>query len=118
MSADLTFSDATSLAEMIRTREVSPVEVMQAHLNRIEEINPKLNAIVSIASDALHVAKAAEAAVLRGEVLGPLHGVPFTVDAATPGLPRSSRTGTPRPVRTSTARRRAALCPRSRASRE
>ena len=78
MSADLTYADATKLAELIRAKEVSPVEVVQAHLNRIEALNPKLNAIVTVADDALRSAKAAEAAVLAGETLGPLHGVPFT----------------------------------------
>ncbi len=52
---------------------------MQAHLNRIEAVDPRINAIVTIADDALKAAKAAEAAVLSGEDLGPLHGVPFTV---------------------------------------
>jgi aspartyl-tRNA(Asn)/glutamyl-tRNA(Gln) amidotransferase subunit A len=79
MSTELTYSDATKLAELIRNREVSPVEVMKAHLDRIEAVNPKINAIVTIAGTALESARAAEAAVLRGDELGPLHGVPFTV---------------------------------------
>ncbi|WP_213803469.1 amidase [Granulicella sp. dw_53] len=79
MSTELTYSDATKLAELIRTREVSPVEVMKAHLDRIEALNPKVNAVVTIANDALESARAAESAVLRGDKLGPLHGVPFTV---------------------------------------
>jgi aspartyl-tRNA(Asn)/glutamyl-tRNA(Gln) amidotransferase subunit A len=79
MSTEITYSDATKLAELIRTREVSPVEVVQAHLDRIEAVNPKLNAIVTVAVDALEAARAAEAAVLAGAELGPLHGVPFTV---------------------------------------
>src|SRR4051794_23022454 len=78
MSNDLIRLDATRLAEMIRSREVSPVEVVQAHLDRIEAVNPKINAVVTVAGDALDAAKAAEAAVLAGEQLGPLHGVPFT----------------------------------------
>ena len=78
MSTELTYSDATKLAELIRTREVSPVEVMKAHLDRIEAVNPKVNAIVTIADDALESARSAESAVLRGDQLGPLHGVPFT----------------------------------------
>src|SRR4051812_46021353 len=78
MSAELTYTDATKLAELIRTREVSPVEVMTAHLNRIEAVNSKVNAIVTVLEQALEAAKAAEAAVLRGDQLGPLHGVPFT----------------------------------------
>ena len=55
MSTELTYSDATKLAELIRTREVSPVEVMKAHLDRIEAVNSKVNAIVTIADDALRV---------------------------------------------------------------
>ena len=79
MSTALIYSDATKLAELIRTREISPVEVIKAHLDRIDAVNPKVNAIVTIADRALESAKEAEAAVLRGDELGPLHGVPFTV---------------------------------------
>ena len=78
MTTPIFYSDATRLAELIRNREISPVEVVQAHLDRIEAVNPKINAIVSVAEGALEAAKAAEAAVLAGEKLGPLHGVPFT----------------------------------------
>lgn len=78
MSSELTKYDATKLSELIRTREVSPVEVMQAHLDRIEAVNQKVNSIVTIANGALESAKEAEGAVLRGEEVGPLHGVPFT----------------------------------------
>jgi aspartyl-tRNA(Asn)/glutamyl-tRNA(Gln) amidotransferase subunit A len=79
MSNDIIFSDATRLAELIRTKAISPVEVVQAHLDRIAAVNPAINAIVTVADGALAAAKAAEAAVLSGETLGPLHGVPFTV---------------------------------------
>ncbi|MCR5857201.1 amidase [Mesorhizobium sp. J428] len=79
MTHQITRFDATKLAELIRTREISPVEVMHAHLDRIEAINPTINAIVTVAEDSLDAAKAAEAAVMAGEELGPLHGVPFTV---------------------------------------
>src|SRR6202034_3236103 len=79
MSTALIYSDATKLAELIRTREISPVEVIKAHLDRIEAANPKVNAIVTIADGALESAKEAEAGVLRGDELGPMHGVPFTV---------------------------------------
>jgi aspartyl-tRNA(Asn)/glutamyl-tRNA(Gln) amidotransferase subunit A len=78
MSSDIFYFDATKLAELIRIRAVSPVEVVQAHLDRIEALNPKLNAIVAVADDALEAARAAEAAVLAGKELGPLHGVPIT----------------------------------------
>ncbi|HEY0910722.1 MAG TPA: amidase [Bradyrhizobium sp.] len=79
MTKEIIFSDATKLAELIRTKEVSPVEVVQAHLDRIAAVDPKINAIVTLADGALKAAKAAEAAVLAGDELGPLHGVPFTV---------------------------------------
>jgi aspartyl-tRNA(Asn)/glutamyl-tRNA(Gln) amidotransferase subunit A len=79
MSSEIIYSDATRLAELIRTHEVSPVEVVQAHLDRIEAVNPKLNAIVTVAAGALAAARAAEAAVLAGDEIGPLHGVPITV---------------------------------------
>lgn len=78
MNSDILYSDATKLAQLIRTRAVSPVEVMQAHLDRIEALNPKLNAIVTVADHALETARAAEAAVMAGNELGPLHGVPIT----------------------------------------
>src|ERR1700753_282141 len=78
MSTELIYSDATKLAELIRTREVSPVEVMKAHLDRIEAVTPEVNAIVTIVEDALEAARKAEAAVQREDELGPLHGVPFT----------------------------------------
>jgi aspartyl-tRNA(Asn)/glutamyl-tRNA(Gln) amidotransferase subunit A len=79
VTKEIIFSDATKLAELIRTKEVSPVEVVQAHLDRIAAANPKINAIVTLADGSLKAAKAAEAAVMAGDELGPLHGVPFTV---------------------------------------
>src|SRR5262245_36363922 len=79
MTDNITRMDATSLAELIANRELSPVEVVQAHLDRIIEVNPKINAIVTLADNALDGAKKAEAAVKSGAKLGPLHGVPFTV---------------------------------------
>jgi aspartyl-tRNA(Asn)/glutamyl-tRNA(Gln) amidotransferase subunit A len=79
LTAHIIYSDATKLAEMIRTKQVSPVEVVQAHLDRISSVDPKVNAIVTLADGALDAAKTAERAVLAGDELGPLHGVPFTV---------------------------------------
>lgn len=79
MSTEIIYFDATKLAELIRTKEVSPVEVMQAHLDRIEAVDPKINAIVTVADGALEAARTAEKAVIDGEELGPLHGVPFSV---------------------------------------
>jgi aspartyl-tRNA(Asn)/glutamyl-tRNA(Gln) amidotransferase subunit A len=79
MESEIIYSDATKLAELIRTKEVSPVEVVQLHLDRIEAVDPKINAIVTVAESALEAAKAASKAVVAGDKLGPLHGVPFTV---------------------------------------
>src|ERR1700728_3237849 len=95
MSTELIFSDATKLAELIRTREVSPVEGVKAHLDRIEAVNPRVNAIVTLADGALKAAKAAEAAVLAGDELGPLHGVPFTAKDSIDTAMVATQRGTP-----------------------
>jgi aspartyl-tRNA(Asn)/glutamyl-tRNA(Gln) amidotransferase subunit A len=79
MTDEIFYMDATRIAELIAKREVSPVEVMKAHLDRIAEVNPKVNAIVTVAEGALELARKAEAAVGSDTHLGPLHGVPFTV---------------------------------------
>lgn len=78
MTDELHYADATKLAELIRTKEVSPVEVVKAHLDRIGAVDPLVNAIVTVAEGALEDAREAEAAVLGRLPLGPLHGVPFT----------------------------------------
>jgi len=76
----LFYEDATSLARLIRTKQVSPVEVVQAHLDRIAAVNPKVNAITTLlAEQALQAAKAAERAVVEGKELGIFHGVPFSI---------------------------------------
>ena len=82
MTDNIIQMDASRIAELVANRELSPVEVMQAHLDRIAEVNPKVNAIVTMADGALDAAKEAEAAVKPGARLGPLHGVPFTVKDA------------------------------------
>src|ERR1700754_3791565 len=79
MTANIIHMDASRIAELIANRELSPAEVMKAHLDRIAEVNFKVNAIVTMADDALEEAKKAEAAVMSGAQVGPLHGVPFTV---------------------------------------
>jgi aspartyl-tRNA(Asn)/glutamyl-tRNA(Gln) amidotransferase subunit A len=76
---DIIYFDAADLAERIRAGELSPVEVVKAHRARAEAVNPALNAIVTFFEDVEERARAAEAAVLVGEPLGPLHGVPFTI---------------------------------------
>lgn len=76
---DLHVESITRLAELIRKRKASPVEVVQAFLSCIDEFNPRLNAIVTIAADVLERAKEAETTLMRGDALGPLHGVPLTI---------------------------------------
>ncbi|HEU4874413.1 MAG TPA: amidase [Pyrinomonadaceae bacterium] len=76
---DLVTLSLEELAWLIRERKVSPVEIAQAHLDRIAELNPALNAIVTLAPDVLQRAREAEAAVMRGDQLGSLHGVPVTI---------------------------------------
>ncbi|HJU54873.1 MAG TPA: amidase [Pyrinomonadaceae bacterium] len=70
---------AARLAALIRRREVSPEEVVAAYLRQIERVNPELNAVVTINEWALDCAWEAQAAVMGGRELGPLHGVPVTV---------------------------------------
>ena len=72
-------TDLCTIARLIREREVSPVEVVEVYLQQISRLNPALNAIVTLAPDAIGQAREAEQAVMRGEQLGPLHGVPVTI---------------------------------------
>jgi Asp-tRNA(Asn)/Glu-tRNA(Gln) amidotransferase A subunit family amidase len=77
---DLCYIPATELAAAIRAKKVSPVEVVNAVLARIEQLNPQLNAFCLVTADAARqAAQAAEQAVMRGETLGPLHGVPVSI---------------------------------------
>jgi Asp-tRNA(Asn)/Glu-tRNA(Gln) amidotransferase A subunit family amidase len=79
----LTFLSATGIAAAIRSKEVSPVEVARAHLAGIERLNPRLNAFVDYQPEVvLAQARAAEAAMMRGEEVGPLHGVPLSIKSA------------------------------------
>ena len=71
------------MAKLIRTRNLSPVELVQAHLDRIERLNPKINAYVQVDDEgALAAARRAEQTVLENKTLGPLHGVPISVKSA------------------------------------
>jgi amidase len=71
---------ATELAEAIRTKQASSQDVIEAHLRRIESVNPAINAVVIVsAEEALAAAKSADRLVAAGVELAPLHGVPFTV---------------------------------------
>jgi aspartyl-tRNA(Asn)/glutamyl-tRNA(Gln) amidotransferase subunit A len=89
-SGPLHYQDATTLAALIATKQFSSREVVQAHLDRIAAVNPKINAIVTLlAEDALRDADAADKAVARGAELGPLHGVPVSIKDSldTAGIP-------------------------------
>ena len=79
MSEEIFYADAATLAQRIRDRSLSPVEVTQVHLERIESVNPRLNALIAFPDGVMERAREAEAAATRGEFWGPLHGVPFTV---------------------------------------
>ena len=78
-SDDLCWLPALELASLIRAKKVSPVEVTEAVLARIERLNPALNAFCTVTTDeARDAAQAAEVSVMTGEELGPLHGVPVS----------------------------------------
>src|ERR1700693_1672845 len=85
MSESLSRRTAVELASLIATKAVSPVEVLDAHLATIARVNPTLNAIVTLVADGARVlAKQAEAAVMRGDKLGALHGLPVAIKDVTP----------------------------------
>jgi len=70
----------TDLARAIRDKKVSAAEVVDAYLDRIRVVNPKLNAVVQLSEESAHdQAVKADEALSRGDILGPLHGVPFTI---------------------------------------
>lgn len=81
----LSYTAATDLAARVRRKEISPVEIVSNSLARIEAVNPQLNCFCFIfAEEAMALARAAEAAVVRGDDLGPLHGVPVAIKDFTP----------------------------------
>lgn len=80
MDSALIARDAVTLARQIRAKEISPVEVVDAVLHRIEALQPTVNAFITVTADeAREAARRAEAAVMAGGLLGSLHGVPFSV---------------------------------------
>ncbi|MEE8469988.1 MAG: amidase family protein [Dehalococcoidia bacterium] len=79
-SHDICWMNAADMARAIKEKKLSPVEVVRALFERIEAINPKINAYVTLtAESALARAKQAEDAVVSGDSLGPLHGVPVSI---------------------------------------
>jgi len=81
--SELTFLSAVSMAEQICRKKLSPIELVEAHLARIEKLNPKLNAFVQVDAEGAHrQAREAEDTVTRGERVGPLHGVPISIKSS------------------------------------
>lgn len=79
-STELTFRSARDLARAIRERELSAAEVMAAHLETIERVDPAVNAMVTVLPEAaLEQAREADAALARGDAVGPLHGLPVAI---------------------------------------
>ena len=78
--ADIPFLSATELSELIKKKEVSPVEVVEAYLERIDDLDFKFNAYLTLCrSEALQAAREAEQAIAQGNYLGPMHGIPVAV---------------------------------------
>ena len=81
---DLCYTPAHILSGLIRNKELSPVELVKACLERIESINPKINAFCTVAGDyALEAAGKAEEKIMSGTPTGPLHGVPVSIKDVT-----------------------------------
>jgi amidase len=91
LPSDVVMLDGAALSDAIHSRQVSCSEVMNAYLDHIEEVNPRVNAIVALQDRALLLSKSLErdAQLARGEWLGPLHGFPFAVKDLIPveGIP-------------------------------
>ncbi|MDB5988196.1 MAG: amidase [Nevskia sp.] len=79
-STDPLFVSATKLAQMIRNKQITAVEAVTRCYARIDQVNPKINAVVAFCRErALAEAKLADESLAAGKILGPLHGVPFTI---------------------------------------
>lgn len=79
-SSELCFTPATELGRLIRDRQLSPVELAGAVLDRIEHLNPRLNAFITVTADlAREQAQAAEARARGGALIGPLDGIPYSI---------------------------------------
>jgi aspartyl-tRNA(Asn)/glutamyl-tRNA(Gln) amidotransferase subunit A len=78
MSDALHFATIAEAAELIRARKLSPVELVESHLKRVAELDPQLNAYVTVTAErALEQARRAEHEIVKGNYRGPLHGIPF-----------------------------------------
>ena len=80
MNSEVLQFSATKMAAMIAAKELSPVDLVEAHLAQIERLNPKVNAFVDVrAAQALGEARAAEKAVMKSARVGPMHGIPISI---------------------------------------
>ncbi|MDD5544477.1 MAG: amidase [Acidobacteriia bacterium] len=92
LSEKILYSSVRELGQMIRAKKISPVELTESYIDRLEKIAPKLGAVVTMTRDlAIKQAKAAEKEITAGRIRGPLHGIPVGVKdlLATKGIPTS-----------------------------
>lgn len=75
---------AVELSNLIKKKELSPVDVVTAYVDRIDKLNPQFNAYVTLNEQAIEEAKKSEETVMRGEDLGELHGIPVAIKDLTP----------------------------------
>ena len=81
--SELNFLSAVAMAERVRQKTISPVDLVDAHFGRIAELNPRLNTFVAIDEErARRDARTLEAEAMRGELRGPLHGVPISIKSS------------------------------------
>ena len=112
MNADATqghlhWTSVSEASHAIAAGDLSPVELMQAHLDRIARLDPRLNAFIQLDGDAaLAAARVAEAEASAGRLRGPLHGIPVGIKTSSmspacprPATPRCCRTISPSPTR-------------------
>ncbi len=95
--ADLAYAGIPELARRLARRELSPIEVARFFLDRIAELDPRLHAFARVTPElALEQARQADAEIARGELRGPLHGVPVAVNRAARGWRRQPGSARPR----------------------
>jgi aspartyl-tRNA(Asn)/glutamyl-tRNA(Gln) amidotransferase subunit A len=89
MAEELSFQSARQLAQRVARKEISPVELVEAFLSRVEQLDGRLGAYITVTGDeAIAAARRAEQAILAGEAVGPLHGIPIALkdNIATRGI--------------------------------
>src|SRR2546421_2478755 len=92
MIEDLLSKSLPEVAHLIISRAISSVDLVESYLNKIEELNPALNAVVTIAPDVIESARCCDSELARGNIIGPLHGIPLTIKdtIATKGIRTTS----------------------------